>query len=174
MPVEVKGGVELRKALKKFTPDLAKALPKEVGAALRPIVKTGKGYLPDNGQILSGWLARPNSVGTFPTYDVGLAKSKIGYKTTPSKPNSKGFRSLVSVFNKNAAASIYERMGKLSPESVFVKNQQQKHNAPFKGTGRMQGRVLFKAYDENNGKARDAVIKAITVAATKLNQSAKV
>jgi hypothetical protein len=28
MPVEVKGGVELRKALRKFTPDLAKALPK--------------------------------------------------------------------------------------------------------------------------------------------------
>lgn len=100
---------------------MAKALPKQVAAALKPIVKTGKGYLPDNGQILSGWVTRPNSTGTFPTYDVSIAKSKIGYKTTPSKPNSKGFRSLVSIFNKNAAASIYERMGKLSPESVFVK-----------------------------------------------------
>jgi hypothetical protein len=174
MPVEVKGGVELRKALRKFTPDLAKALPKEVATALKPIVKTGKGYLPDNGQILSGWLTRPNSMGTFPTYDVSIAKSKIGYKTTPSKPNSKGFRSLVSIFNKNAAASIYERMGKLSPESVFVKNQQQKYNAPFKGKDRMQGRVLFRAYDENNGKARDAVITAINSAANALNKSTKV
>lgn len=174
MPVEVRGGVELRKALKKFTPDLAKALPKEVAAALKPIVKTGKGYLPDNGQILSGWVTRPHSTGTFPTYDVSIAKSKIGYKTTPSKPNSKGFRSLVSIFNKNAAASIYERMGKLSPESVFIKNQQQKYNAPFKGQGRMQGRVLFRAYDENNGKARDAVITAINSAAAKLNQSTEV
>jgi hypothetical protein len=65
-------------------------------------------------------------------------------------------------------------MGKLSPESVFVKNQQQKYNAPFKGQGRMKGRVLFRAYDENNGKARDAVITAINSAAAALNKSTKV
>ena len=174
MPASVKGAVELRKALRAFTPDLAKELPKEVAGALKPIVVAGKGYLPDNGKVLSGWLPRQNSVGTFPTYDVSIAKSKVGYKTTPSKPNSKGFRSLASVFNKNAAASIYERMGKLSPESVFVKNQQQKYNAPFKGKGRMQGRVLFKAYDENNGKATLAVLTAIKTASNKLNQRASV
>jgi hypothetical protein len=174
MPASVKGAVELRKALRAFTPDLAKELPKEVASALKPIVVAGKGYLPDNGQVLSGWLPRQNSVGTFPTYDVSIAKSKVGYKTTPSKANSKGFRSLASVFNKNAAASIYERMGKLSPESVFVKNQQQKYNAPFKGKGRMQGRVLFKAYDENNGKATSAVLSAIKTASNKLNQRASV
>jgi hypothetical protein len=55
-----------------------------------------------------------------------------------------------------------------------VKNQQQKYNAPFKGQGRMQGRVLFRAYDENNGKAQAAVITAINSAAAKLNQSTKV
>jgi hypothetical protein len=174
MPASVKGAVELRKALRSFTPDLAKELPKEVAGALKPIVVAGKGYLPDNGQVLSGWLPRQNSVGTFPTYDVSVAKSKVGYKTTPSKANFKGFRSLASVFNKNAAASIYERMGKLSPESVFVKNQQQKYNAPFKGKGRMQGRVLFKAYDENNGKATLAVLTAIKTASNKLNQRANV
>jgi hypothetical protein len=38
----------------------------------------------------------------------------------------------------------------------------------------MQGRVLFRAYDENNGKAQAAVITAINSAAAKLNQSTKV
>jgi len=33
---------------------------------------------------------------------------------------------------------------------------------------------LFKAYDENNGKAREAVLSAIKSAADKLNQRATV
>jgi hypothetical protein len=38
MPASVKGGIELRKALREFTPDLAKGLTKEVAAALKPVV----------------------------------------------------------------------------------------------------------------------------------------
>jgi hypothetical protein len=38
----------------------------------------------------------------------------------------------------------------------------------------MEGRALFRAYDENNGKAREAVLKAISDAANKLNARAKV
>ena len=74
MPTEVKGALALRKALKNFTPDLAKALPKEVGDALKPITRTARGYLPDNGQVLSGWLRRENSTSKFPAYNVSLAK----------------------------------------------------------------------------------------------------
>lgn len=174
MPTEVKGALALRKALRNFTPDLARALPKAVGDALKPITRTARGYLPDNGQVLSGWLKRENSTSKFPAYNVSLAKSGISYKSTPSRPNRQGFRSLVSLSSKNAAAAIYERMGKLSPESQFVKNQMSKYNNPMKGTGRMQGRALLRAYDENNGKAKAAVIKAIEGAAARLNQRARV
>jgi hypothetical protein len=38
----------------------------------------------------------------------------------------------------------------------------------------MQGRVLYRAYDENNGKAREGVLKAISTASRKLNQRASV
>ena len=34
-------------------------------------------------------------------------------------------------------------------------------------------RALFRAYDENNGKARESVLKAIKTAADKLNARAK-
>jgi hypothetical protein len=174
MPASVKGAVELRKALRKFTPDLAKETQKEIKAALMPITKSAKGYVPDRGQVLSGWLPRQMSEATFPFFNPSLVKSGIGYKTSPSKANQRGFRSLASVFNKNRAGAIYERMGKLSPDSRFVVNQDGKFRAPLKGKDRMQGRLLYRAYDENNGKARAAVLEAIKKASEKLNARATV
>ena len=174
MPATVKGGVELRKALRKFTPDLAKETQKEIKTAIRPISQSAKGYVPDRGEVLSGWLPRQMSEGTFPTFNPSEVRSRIGFKTSPSKANSRGFRSLAQVFNKSRAGSIYERMGKLSPDSRFVMNQDGKFRAPLKGKDRMQGRLLYRAYDENNGKARNGVLKAIASAATKLNQRATV
>jgi len=174
MPASVKGGVELRKALRKFTPDLAKETQKQIKTAITPISKSAKGYVPDRGEVLSGWLPRQMSEATFPFFNPSEVKSGIGYKTSPSKPNRRGFRSLAQVFNKSRAGAIYERMGKLSPDSQFVINQDGKFRAPLKGKGRMQGRLLYRAYDENNGKARQGVLNAISVAATKLNQRATV
>jgi hypothetical protein len=174
MPATVKGAVKLRKALREFTPDLAKETQKEIKTAISPISKSAKGYVPDRGEVLSGWLPRQMSEATFPFFNPSEVKSKIGFKTTPSKANSRGFRSLAQVFNKSRAGSIYERMGKISPESRFVQNQDGKLRAPLKGKGRMQGRVLYRAYDENNGKAREGVLKAIATAGKKLNQRATV
>ena len=174
MPATIKGAVALRKSLRQFSPDLAKTLPKEVAAALKPITKAARGYLPDNGQVLSGWLPRQMSEGRFPTYNARIVKAGIGYKTTPSKPNRRGFRSLARVFNKTAAGAIYETMGRKTPTSRFVQNQQSKYASSMKGDGKLQGRALFRAYDENNGKAREAVLAAIKGAADKLNKRATV
>jgi hypothetical protein len=174
MPATVKGAVALRKSLRKFSPDLAKALPKEIAAALKPITKAAKGYLPDDGQVLSGWLARDGAEARFPSYNARIVKSGIGYKTTPSKPNRRGFRSLARVFNKTAAGAIYETMGRKSPQSRFVQNQQDKYSSQMKGRDKMEGRALFRAYEENNGKAREAVLDAIENAAKKLNERASV
>lgn len=174
MPASVKGGIALRKSLREFAPDLAKSLPKEIGAALKPITKAARGYLPDDSQVLSGWLPREKSQARFPTYTARIARAGIGYKTTPSKPNNRGFRSLARVFNKTAAGAIYETMGRKTPQSRFVQNQMAKYNSPMKGKDKEQGRALFRAYEENNGKARDAVLKAIQGAADRLNAKAKV
>ena len=54
MPVEVKGALELRKAIKKFSPDLAKETRKELANLLAPIVKTARGFIPAEAP-LSGW-----------------------------------------------------------------------------------------------------------------------
>lgn len=174
MPASVKGGVELRKALRKFTPDLSKKMSAEIANALKPITRTAKGYLPDQGEVLSGWLPRQMSEGTFPTYNARIVKGGVGYKTTPSKVNSRGFRSLARVFNKSRAGAIYEIMGRINPESRFVQNQDGKYRAIVKGKKQMEGRALYRAYEENNGKATVAVIKAIEATASKLNARATV
>jgi hypothetical protein len=174
MPASVKGGVKLRKALRAFAPDLAKETQKEIAGALKPITKTAKGYFPDDGQVLSGWLARENSQARFPSYNARIVKAGVGYKTSPSKPNRRGFRSLARVFNKSAAGAIYETMGRKTPSSRFVQNQNSKYGSSMKGDGKMEGRALFRAYEENNGKARDSVLRAIKSAADKLNARAKV
>jgi hypothetical protein len=174
MPTEVKGALELRKALRKFTPDLAKETQKEIAGALKPIVKTAKGYVPDDGSVLSGWLPRENSNGNFPTYSARQVKAGLGYKTSPSKPNRRGFRSLARVFNKTAAGAIYETMGRKNPSSRFVTNQNAKYGSTMKGEGKMEGRAIYRAYEENQGKAKDAVLKALNIAADKLNATAKV
>jgi hypothetical protein len=54
MPTEVKGVIELRKALRQFDPELAKASQKEIQAALKPIVTKARGYLPSNEDMPSG------------------------------------------------------------------------------------------------------------------------
>jgi len=166
MPVSVKGAVNLRKALRAYTPDLAKQMPKEIAAALKPVVKVAKGYVPDNGSILSNWRNRENYTGRFPLFDSRQVKSGITFKTTPSKTNSRGFRSLARLLNKTAAGAIYETMGRKTPSSRFVQNQRNKDASKFEGKGKERGAVLFRAYNEDKGAAQDGVLRAIEKAST--------
>ena len=91
MPTEVKGAIALRKALREFTPDLAKETQKEIGNLLKPITTKARGFIPSSAP-LSGW-GKPASTGKFPGYYSSEAKRGIGYKTTPYKPNRKGLSS---------------------------------------------------------------------------------
>jgi len=113
MPASVKGGIELRKALKKFTPDLAKETQKQLGLLLRPVTQKARGYIPSTAP-LSNW-GKPSVTGRFPQWSSSDAKRGIGYKTTPSKPNRQGWRSLARVVNASAAGTIYETAGRVNP-----------------------------------------------------------
>jgi hypothetical protein len=103
-----------------------------------------------------------------------MVKAGIGYKTTPSKPNRRGFRSLARLFNKTAAGAIYETAGRKTPDSKFVQNLNNKYSSSMKGKAKMEGRVLYRAYEEDQGKAQTGVLKAIEKAKIKLNQRASV
>jgi hypothetical protein len=115
MPVEVKGAVELRKALREFTPDLAKETQKEIAGILKPITSKARGFIPSSAP-LSGWAKSGSGAwGTSRVWSTGEAKRGIGYKTTPSRPNRSGFRSLARIVNASPSGSIYETAGRLNP-----------------------------------------------------------
>ena len=115
MPASVKGAVELRKALKEFTPDLAKETQKEIAAILKPITNKARGFVPSTAP-LSGWAKGGGGAwGTDRAWSSSEAKRGIGYKTTPSKPNRSGWRSLARIVNASPSGSIYETAGRLNP-----------------------------------------------------------
>ena len=190
MPVSVKGAIELRKALRAFAPDLAKGLNKEMALAVKPIVIKARGFLPNNSEVLSNWIEGANANGRFPYYDWTVAKRGITYKTSPTKSNRRGFRSLVTIFNKSAAGAIYETAGRVNPQGrpsshksgrvmVSTSKDSQSNNpyagrqfisnlnskSPLRGQGKERGRAIYRAWEEDQGKATTAVMRAIERAA---------
>lgn len=233
MPTELEGAVQLRVALKRFAPDLSKATQSEMAAALKTVVTVARGYVPNDGQVLSGWtknLSGAENLGyrPFPKFNSGLAKAGITYSTSPSKPNKNGFVALARVLNKNAGAAIYETAGRknatgqpnfsredfiyrtgsngpgdfqlyyfaqdrttqrkgynnsLNPDAgkQFIDNLNsigKLVNARPKGLvgspGRkLTGRLIFRAWAEDNGRANAAVIKALAKASAMFYEHTK-
>lgn len=220
MPVELKGADKLRKALKDFEPDLAKATTKQMAAALKPITNKARGFLPSNDQMLSGWTSASASAETakyreFPKYEQTEAMRGVKYSTRPSKPNKRGFVSLARIVNTSAGGAIYETAGRKNPQGqptggrtlgwsggarrsgvitqVWASgkdinkslnpNAGKQFIARANATGelvnarprqqgqrgrvsrKMTGRVIFRAFAEDQGKVTAAVVKAIGSAA---------
>lgn len=168
MPTSVKGANDLRKALRKFTPDLAKETQKELANFLKPVVKNARGFIPSNDQVPSGWLVG-NQKGKWErvAFNATIAKRGIGYKTTPSRVNRSGFRALVSILNKSAAGAIYETAGR---KSGITGRFTPRLNGQLVGNGqKMQGRAMFRAWAQDQGKAKGAVLQAIFKSADKFN-----
>lgn len=167
MPTELKGVVEMRKALRSFNPDLNKALNKELAYYLKPITRRAKGFIPNDP--LSGWTAPQK--GRWPQFIASEIKRGIGYKTSMGKPNKNGFRSLAEIYNKTRAGAIYETAGRKNPQgrnksgAYFIARMESIE--PMAGTDKLRGRSIFKAYKQDAGQAQGAVVKAIRLARDK-------
>jgi hypothetical protein len=151
MLTSLNGAIELRKALRKVEPTLAKESQKEIANLLKVVTRRAKGYVPSEAP-LSGW---GNAVGiwenrVFSSSDI---KRGIGYSTSPSKPNRRGFRSLATIFNKSAAGAIYETAGRLSgddgrPQAPLV-NVYTNAGTPFARKASYQKRSSDKNYSQS-------------------------
>ena len=168
MATKIVGATNLRKALKQFTPDLAKETTKEIGNFLKPVVKNARGFIPSNNEMPSGWLVG-NQKGKWEraAFDSGIARRGIGYKTTPSKVNRYGFKALISILNKSASGSIYEIAGiKSGVSGKFTPRL----GGQLTGKGsKMTGRAMYRAWAEDQGKTKGAVLQAIFNSAAKFN-----
>lgn len=220
MPVELKGADNLRKALRKFEPDLAKKTTKEMAAALKPITNKARGFMPANASMLSGWTSASSSAETtnyrqFPKYDQTEAKRGVKYSTAPSKPNKRGFVSLARIINSSAGGAIYETAGRKSPSGQpaggkttgwsgrkfgvgeitqvwasgkdintslnpnagkqfidranalggLVNARPRQQGQRGRVSRKMTGRVIFRAFAEDQGRVTAAIVKAISSSA---------
>jgi hypothetical protein len=166
MPTELKGANALRKALKQFDPDLDKATRDEMVGFLKPLVKKARGFLPSNSEAPSGFVKHEVKTAKFPMYDAAEARRGVGYKLTPTKPNRQGWISTVSIHNKTAGGAIVETAGR---KSGITGNFTPRFSGTLEGRGKMQGRAMFKAYKQDEGKAKVGVIRALEKAADKFN-----
>lgn len=177
MPVELVGVNELRKALKQYAPDLDKQLKKDLKKATDPVVSAARGYAPASAP-LSNW-GKGN--GRFPLYNAQKVKNGIRLSTARSRKNNKGFSSSVRIVNASAAGAIYETAGRknpwgqpwVGPKGPAGKRYSHSPNkyagrdfiaamdGEMKGKGMSKGRLLYRAWEEDQGKVQDAVIKAV-------------
>lgn len=189
MPVQVKGLIEVRKAMRQLAPDLDKELTKNIRDILKPVVKTARSYATPTIPGLSGWtfagrgkqISAGNSqfrVGKFPKYNASEVRSGIKYSVRKSRPNRKGFTGLYRIVNESRAGAIYETAGRANPDgSPRSKssnpyagqhfNDSLQGNSQLKGMGKMRGRLIFRAWYEDNQKATKAVVKAIDTSTAK-------
>ena len=163
MPTELKGVGEMRKALRKFTPDLNKALNKELGNFLKPVAAKSREYIAPIP--MSNWGKATQQ--KFPNYDYLAARRGVGYKTTQGRPNKSGFRSLAELYNKSASGAIYETAGRRNPSGQFYENLQR--HSQLLGTDKLRGRAMFRAWREDSGKTQKAVVRAISRARSRFN-----
>jgi hypothetical protein len=191
MPVEAKGIIELRKALSKYAPDLAAELTKEIAGALKVLQKDARGFVPSSApNNLYNWnedsqgrkitakssmfrtFNTEGRVRMFPLYDAATIKRGIVYRTGYGKPNREGFRSLFRIKNTSAAGVIYEKAGRIASPSKKSRSNNPNASEDFKnrmgtlygskrGGQDMRGRVLFRAWEQDQGKQTAAIFKAI-------------
>jgi hypothetical protein len=190
--VEIRGNIELRKALRRFAPDLEKALKKELNRALRPVVREAKSFAPAESPM-RGWASRSFSEGRFPTYNRATITRGITYSVSPSKPNKNGFTSMARIVNKSAIGGIYETAGRknpagqawVGPKAGGASKGVSRSNNPNAGKQfianlppivsslKGRGRLIYRAWAENKGLAEGIAMKAIDSARTQFIQRSK-
>ena len=181
MPVVVNGVREFLKAIDEIDEDMYKNVRASLKAPMLKTANKAKQYLPSNQNVLSGWLKQapqqPGQRRPFPAYDQQTAQSEIKYKLGPNKKNKKGYSVYNYVSNESAAGAIYETAGRktsgqggasLNPNAgiQFIAALPGVEDATMAGSvgrrGRKnKGRVIFKAWKEEQGDAYKAIEKAI-------------
>ena len=181
MPVEVRGAVEFRKALRKFDPDLYKSMNDEVKVVLKDVVGEAKTKVPQN--FLSGAMdtgqvrvSRTSRDRAFPVYNSTIIRKGLTYSLGKQKRNKSGWASLYTILNKSAIGAIVETAGRKhsagDPASKsnnpnagnqFIQELNQEYGT-LKQVGKgakQRGRLIFAAVEKNQGKAVDAIMIAI-------------
>jgi hypothetical protein len=188
VPVNIAGIAETLRAMKNFDEDLYKGMQKQIKGAMIPIRDKARSYAPANSTLLSNW-TNPLAFGPqstkyrpFPKYDQTVTKKGIVYKQGLNKRNKGTAFSVTNyVANRSAGGAIYETAGRKSGASgnknteSLNPNAGQQFMAQFESSSLlgksqdMQGRLIYRAWAEDQGRVTNSVLLAINVAVNTFN-----
>jgi len=197
MSVTLDGVKETLKAMRKIDPELLKEMNKEIKGVMIPIRDKARGYAPSpvpgnlynwnegtKGRKITARNSAFRTLNTegrlrmFPLYDAALASKGVYYSASPSKRNRNGWSSMYIVANASASGAIYETAGRKNPGGD-PKSRSNNPGAganfinrmgPLYGDGASRGRMIFRAWSEDQGKAQAAVVRAIEKTIAGFNQ----
>jgi hypothetical protein len=184
MPIRVEGANEVKRALRKFDPDLYKEMNQEIGTALKSVSNEAKTLVPSSfltGAMDDGRerMSRTSRSRAFPVYNSSTIRKGLTYSLARKKGNTRGWTAAYSLLNKSAIGSIAEVAGTKHP---YGDPNSQSNNpqagrqfiealnediGTIKSVGKGRGRLMYQALNANQGKARDAVLAALEKAAAK-------
>jgi len=194
MPVEIKGIVEVTRAMRKLAPDILKELQAEVRPLLRETTTAAKAKLPaqmgydlrnfnDPGYVRRSGTSKSRA---FPSYNVSDVRKGLTYSVAQSRANRSGYVSLARMLNKSAAGAIIETAGR---KGLYGSNRSQSNNpdagsqfirqlsnfevGPLKQYGRNEktkGRLLFAAWYEKQNRLMPKVVAAYDKAGRRFKQ----
>lgn len=192
MPVDISGVRETLNAIKKFDPEALKAMNKEVKAAMIPIRNNARGFIPspypgriynweDKGrERVQKTFNTEGRVRLFPLFNAEVAKAGIVYRQGRNQRSNKGWRASFYIANISAAGAIYETAGRKNPGGDPASKSNNPNAGadfiasmgPLYGSGKERGRAIFKAWEQDQGRAHAAVIRAIDKTVKAFNKGA--
>jgi len=184
---EVADIAALRRALNKYDPELYKAMNKEIKVALKVVQKSARDLVPAYlGSGLRNFQgdsttakSRTSRKRAFPKFNSGEVKRGIVTSVGRSKRAPNGWVGYYSLINKSAAGQIIEIAGRWNPAGdpksqsnnpqagahfINVLNHNVGHFGKYGKRRGDVGRIIYRAAEEDQGKTRDAIIKALATA----------
>lgn len=199
MPVNVTGVQATLKAMRELNPALAKGMNKQIKDVMVPIQKKAQSYAPNNSAMLSGWTKadafgpQSRKYRAFPKYDQSEVTKGIIYRQGANNSGEvmgakfrRRFQVTHYIANTSAGGAIYETAGRLSSASKPSQSLNSNARAQFLdplgplygtrgsadprfGSTDQRGRLIYRAWDEDGGKAARAVNLAIEIAVKQFN-----
>ena len=122
MPVVLAGVDELKRALKKYAPDLRKEMDATIKAELKSVIADARAKVPgnppgnlynwaDNGSV---GFSRTSDERPFPKYNPVYVRKGLTYRTGTSRANPYGFAALFSLWNSSGVGAILETAGRVN------------------------------------------------------------
>jgi len=164
VPAEVVGVKDVLAGLSFIDEDMRERIRRAIDPLMRNVAAKAKGFVPSNGQVLSGWskpLSSDVSYKPFPKYDADTVKQGIGYNPGQNKIMKNGFQVSNYVYNVSRPGSIYETAGRLNPQGRAPFQMTPSKGASGTYTRKSARSKAVEAFNSNNPFASQQFIAAL-------------